>query len=178
MKRKAFFFDRDGIVNKRLMGGYVTRPSEFEFQPDFVALFQLVKSHGFYTVIITNQQGIGKGIMTENDLSDVHNYMQLKLIESTGISFDAIYYCGDLEQTNSQRRKPNPGMLLEAIEAHYLDSTISIMLGDSISDVQAGKAVGSTTILIGDFSKVDVPEADYIFDSLGSCSKFLETYLQ
>jgi len=176
--RKAFFFDRDGIVNKRIMCGYVTSPDEFEFLPDFLSLFQLVHSLGYVTVVITNQQGIGKGIMTVNDLSDVHNYMQNKLVNLLGVSFDAIYSCGDLAQVNSPRRKPNPGMLFEAIADFSLDASRSYMLGDSISDVQAGKSAGCTTILVGDFQKSNVPEADYIFTTLAECRQFLETNLK
>ncbi len=178
MARKAFFFDRDGIVNKRIHCGYVRCPDEFEFLPDFIPLFQLVQSHGYFTAVITNQQGIGKGIMTTEDLSDVHKYMQIKLIDLTGESFDAIYSCGDLHEAMSYRRKPNPGMIFEAIAEHSLDPQTSFMLGDSISDVQAGKSAGCTTILVGEFSNAEVPEADYIFSTLAECKTFLETYWQ
>lgn len=178
MKRKAFFFDRDGIVNRRILGGYVTKPEEFEFLPDFIPLFQLVQAHGYFTAVITNQQGIGKGLMTEEDLSEVHKYMQINLLKLTDKSFDAVYYCGDLHQAMSYRRKPNPGMIFEAIAEHSLDPGTSFMLGDSISDVQAGKSAGCTTILVGEFTRSEVPEADHIVATLAECIKFLETYLQ
>jgi D-glycero-D-manno-heptose 1,7-bisphosphate phosphatase len=178
MKRKAFFFDRDGIVNKRIHCGYVTTPDEFEFLPDFIPLFQLVNQRGYFTAVITNQQGIGKGLMTENDLSNVHNHMQMNLLKLTDFSFGAIYFCGELHEAASARRKPNPGMLLEAIDDYSLDPEVSFMIGDSISDVQAGKSAGCTTILIGDYQKTNIPEADFCFGTLEECRVFLETYLQ
>ncbi|MFN8358535.1 MAG: HAD-IIIA family hydrolase [Candidatus Kapaibacterium sp.] len=178
MRRKAFFFDRDGIVNRRIHCGYVTTPDEFEFLQEFLPLFRLVHERGYFTAIITNQQGIGKGLMSDVDLSDVHNYMQNKINELTGYSFDALYYCSDLANTNSPRRKPNPGMLLEAMNDYALDPAASIMIGDSLSDAVAGKSAGCTTILIGDYARADIPEADYIFPTLRECYVFLESYLQ
>lgn len=163
---KAVFFDRDGIVNRRIYCGYVTSPEEFIFLDDFFSLFIFVRKQGYLTVVITNQQGVGKGLMSQKDLDDIHNYMQCELAVITGAKFDAVYSCTDLADANSFRRKPNPGMLREAARELNINLVESWMIGDSISDVQAGKAAGTRTILVGDFS--DIAEADIIAPDINS----------
>ncbi|MFM6955445.1 MAG: D-glycero-alpha-D-manno-heptose-1,7-bisphosphate 7-phosphatase [Ignavibacteria bacterium] len=167
---KALFLDRDGIINERIIGGYITKPEEFKLIPESLTLFEWAKEHGYLTVIVTNQQGIGKGLMTEQNLADVHAYM-CSLLAEHGFAPDAIEFCGDLAETNSTRRKPAPGMLLEAAQKLDIDLSSSWMIGDSISDAQAGKNAGTKTILVGDYS--DIPEADFICTHVGECVKIL-----
>ena len=167
---KALFLDRDGIINERIPNDYVKYPSEFKLIPESLTLFAWAKAHGYLTVIVTNQQGIGKGLMTEQDLEKVHAHM-CSLLAEHGYAPDAIEFCGDLAGTNSSRRKPAPGMLLDAAQKLDIDLTSSWMIGDSISDVQAGKHAGTKTILVGDYS--DIPEADYICAHVGECAKIL-----
>lgn len=167
---KALFLDRDGIINERIMGGYVTTPSAFKLIPECLELFKWAKDHGYLTVIVTNQQGIGKGLMTEQDLAKVHAYM-CSLLAEHGFTPDAIEYCPDLDGTNSPRRKPAPGMLLDAAQKLDIDLSSSWMIGDSISDAQAGKHAGTKTILVGDYS--DILEADFICAHVGACVKIL-----
>ncbi|MDC1068955.1 HAD-IIIA family hydrolase [Candidatus Kapabacteria bacterium] len=147
--RKCIFFDRDGIVNRRIVGDYVKNINEFEFIPEF---FQIIKtiSPEYSKIIITNQQGVGKKLMTLQDLHSVHNYMQINLLRKTYTSFDDILFCADLKESNSPRRKPNPGMLLEAIEKWEIDISNSYMIGDSKSDILAGERAGVKTIFISE----------------------------
>lgn len=146
---KAFFFDRDGIVNKRIVGDYVKEISNFEFIPEFFDIFELICTKNYIPILVTNQQGIGKNLMTEEQLIIVHDYMNKNLFDKTGYRFTDIYYCTDLAGSGSSRRKPAPGMLLEAAEKHNIDLPNSIMLGDSKSDIQAGKNAGCINIYIG-----------------------------
>ena len=81
---KAFFFDRDGIVNKRIIGDYVKEISEFEFIPEFFDIFELICKKGYIPILVTNQQGIGKKLMTEEQLIIVHDYMNKNLLDKTG----------------------------------------------------------------------------------------------
>ncbi len=171
---KAFFFDRDGIVNRRKIGDYVYSVEEFEFLPEFFSLFKKVKEAGFLAIVITNQQGIGKGLMTEDTLQDIHAHMQHELLKETGFQFDDMYYCGDLASANSFKRKPQPGMILEAIEKWKITAENSWMIGDSRSDAQAGRAAGVKTILIGDFLKED---AEFVFKNLTEAEVFLKDNL-
>lgn len=172
---KAFFFDRDGIVNERLINQYVKTKDEFHFLRGFIDLFSLVIDLGFIPIVITNQQGIGKALMSENDLIQIHNYMQSELIKLTGKSFNDIFYCSELKDSNSFRRKPNPGMILEAIDKWGINPKLSWMIGDSISDSVAGKRANINTILIGNYLKDEVREADFIFQNINEAIEFVKT---
>jgi len=167
---KCIFFDRDGIVNKRKHNGYIESYSEFEFINSFLDIFKKADEFGFLKILITNQQGIGKGLMTEKDLSIIHNKMQFELFQKVGFGFDDIYYSPDLANSGSKTRKPEPGMLLEAIDKWGIDKNKSIFIGDSPTDVQAGINAGVDTVFIGDES---VKSSKYNFKSLDDfCSTF------
>ncbi len=163
--RKAIFFDRDGVVNIRIVGEYITKPDEFKFWPDFVRLFKKVKEKGYLAIIITNQQGIGKGLMTSEQLAKTHDFMQQELKKVTAYKFDDIFFCSALAKENHPNRKPNPGMLLEAAEKYDIDLKNSYFIGDSPSDVIAGYRAGCKTIMIG--NEKPVPhETDFHFVSI------------
>ncbi|MDR0926963.1 MAG: HAD-IIIA family hydrolase [Ignavibacteria bacterium] len=170
MEQKAFFFDRDGIVNRRVVGGYVRNIGELHILPYFIELFRLVKESGFLAILVTNQQCVGKGIISVETLEEIHNYMQKQLLIASGYNFDAIYYCPDLADSGSSYRKPATGMFIDAIKKYGVNPISSYTVGDSVSDVEAGKQVGSTTILVGDYA--DVLSADYIFHDLSSVYDF------
>jgi D-glycero-D-manno-heptose 1,7-bisphosphate phosphatase len=161
-KIKAVFFDRDGVVNLRIIRDYIKTPAEFHFMPDFLKFFPKIRKKGYKTFVATNQQGVGKGVMTESQLIEVFEFMQSELRKKFHYAFDDIFFCTELAENGSFYRKPNPGMLLEAIEKWNIDPAQSWMIGDSPSDVIAGKKAGLKTILIGNQSKEDCPEADYI----------------
>lgn len=161
----AFFFDRDGVVNVKLPGDYVKTIDEFKFKEDFFPLFKYIKEKGYLAVLVTNQQGIGKELMSEQDLATVHEYMQCELLNITGYKFDGIYFCPELALNASNRRKPGNGMFLDAVSDFDIDPNVSFTIGDSPSDAQAGKITGTTTILSG-CTNPNVPDADYSFPDL------------
>lgn len=178
MSKPAVFFDRDGIVNERIVGDYVKSIKEFQFIPNFFTTFKLVLSSDCYSFLVSNQQGIGKGLMTELDLKEIHNFMNLHLISNTGNTFDEIFYCSSLDEQNDFRRKPNPGMILEAIEKYKLEKSLCIFIGDSLSDVKAGKNAGIKTILISKESLKENDKADYQFNSLKELNSELPKILE
>ena len=159
---RALFLDRDGVINTRLVGEYVRHPHEFTLIPGIVPLLQLAHALGYQLIVITNQQGIGKGLMTRDDLDRVHQHMQALLQEAGSPVIDAIYVCCDLANTNSTHRKPAPGMLLDAMRDYQIDASKSWFVGDSLSDAQAGMAAGVKTLLIGRF---DGDDADVVVQS-------------
>jgi D-glycero-D-manno-heptose 1,7-bisphosphate phosphatase len=170
---KCFFFDRDGIVNFRLIDEYVTDYKDFKFIPSFLELFRIVIENDFLVILITNQQGIGKGLMTVKDLDHIHKKMQDDLLNLTGSKFDDIYFAPNLKEENSFRRKPNPGMLIEAKEKWDIDFKKSFFIGDSKSDIDAGFAVGTKTIFINqetynkaDFNFMSIDDLVYNFNSI------------
>jgi D-glycero-D-manno-heptose 1,7-bisphosphate phosphatase len=173
MHKKAIFFDRDGVINYRLVGEYVKNLEEFNIIPDLFNFFEKVKKHDYLAIIITNQQGIGKKIMNEKELAMIHNEMQEILKAKTGYVFDDILYCSDLNETNSFRRKPNPGMILEAINKWNIDAGKSFMIGDRKSDILAGKNAGVKTILIGNNPSVNDINPDFHYLNFYQISEFL-----
>jgi len=172
---KCFFFDRDGIVNKRKFGGYIQNYDEFEFLSEFLNIFERVESLGYLKIIITNQQGIGKGLMTEEELTKVHNLMQFNLYQKFGFSFDDIYYSLDLANSGSKSRKPEPGMILNALEKWEIDKNNSYFLGDSESDAIAGERAGIKTILIGDFTE---NKANFVFSNYNEFIKEFDSIVK
>lgn len=164
----TLFLDRDGVINQQLLDDYVKKWSEFKFKDN--VLFSLKKLSALFgrIIIVTNQQGIGKGIMTVDELEIVHKKMKEE-IEKAGGRIDRIYFCPKLEKENSEMRKPNQGMALQAkSDFPEIDFEKSIMVGDSISDMQFGKNAGMKTVLITVKNKIyDKSELiDFRFESI------------
>ncbi len=166
MKKKAIFFDRDGIVNVRPVGEYIKEIHEFRFLPDFFDFFVKIKEKGYLAILISNQQGVGKGLMGEDDLLFLNEFMQNELLIHTGVKFDDAYYCTALAEENSPRRKPEPGMLLEAIDDWDISPEQSWLIGDSPSDIIAGKRAGVKTIFVTNEPVPEELEPDVVCKSL------------
>lgn len=160
----TLFLDRDGVINKKLPNDYVKNIEEFEFIEGAGEAISKLGSIFGRIVVVTNQQGIGKGLMTAQELNEVHDYMQSKLIEMGG-KIDKIYFCPDLADSKSNCRKPNTGMAEEARnDFAEIDFKKSIMVGDSLSDMQMGKRVGMLTVHVN--SGNSIKEADLQVASL------------
>ena len=128
------FLDRDGILNKHLPGDYVRNWNMWEWLPGVLDAMPLLAKRYQRIFIVTNQQGVGKGLMTEADLEDVHRHM-LADIEAAGGRIDKVYVCTELESAHSPNRKPEIGMALQAkIDFPEVDFHRSVMVGDSKSD--------------------------------------------
>jgi len=144
----TLFLDRDGVINERKMGGYIQNVEEFQFlqhAAESIAYFSTIFQHVF---VVTNQQGIGKKIMTRRNLSQIHAYM-CEVVEKKGGKITKCYFAPELKSENSQLRKPNPGMALQA-KAEYpaVDFKKSIMVGDTDSDILFGTNLGMKTVRI------------------------------
>jgi histidinol-phosphate phosphatase family protein len=163
----TLFLDRDGVINKKIVGDYVKSKDEFHFLPHALEAIKLFSSRFHKIVIVTNQQGISKGLMTEEDLNKVHQHL-IKEVKNIGGRIDAIYFAPQLVEENSIMRKPNIGMALQANEEFpSINLKKSIMLGDSISDMEFAKNANMIGILIGQSEKY------FCIDSLISFSKLL-----
>jgi histidinol-phosphate phosphatase family protein len=171
-KRWTLFLDRDGVINHKLEGDYVKQIREFEFIDGSTEAIQKLTELFGRIVIVTNQQGIGKGLMTSEDLEVIHNYMMHE-IENAGGRIDKIYFCPDLEKSNSECRKPNTGMAEKArSDFPEINFKQSVMIGDSLSDIQMGKRVGMYTIYLRNGGP-KIKEADFNCQNLKEVTKFL-----
>lgn len=147
-KHRAVFLDRDGVINKKAPeGDYIKSWGEFEFLPGVGEAIKKLKEKGFLVIIVSNQKGIAKGLMTEDNLKEIHIRMEDELGKE-GAMTDGIYYCPHDIKDHCSCRKPEPGLLLRAAREHDIDLDRSWMIGDRGSDIEAGKKAGCKTILI------------------------------
>ena len=158
----TLFLDRDGVINRRLVDDYIKQWDEFEFLPGVLDSIRLFSKLFGRIIIVTNQQGVGKGWMTEDQLKEIHRKM-IETIEQAGGKVDAIYYCTDLKDKPDNCRKPTVVMFKKAKrDFPEIVSEKSIMVGDSRSDMEFGKNAGMFTVFIGGENN----SANVCFDSL------------
>ena len=147
-KYKCVFLDRDGVINEKAPeGDYIKNWSGFEFLTGVKEAIKKLNKAGFLVIIITNQRGIAKGLMTEGDLKDIHTKM-IEELKKSGAKIDGIYYCPHDEKDNCNCRKPEIGMFLKAKKDFNIDLNKSWIIGDSKYDIIAGKNAGCKTILL------------------------------
>jgi D-glycero-D-manno-heptose 1,7-bisphosphate phosphatase len=152
----ALFLDRDGVIN--IDRDYVYAVDDFVWQPGIFDLARAAIRAGLAIVVVTNQSGIGRGYYTETDFQVVTAHMRERF-ETEGAGLAAVYHCPyhpeavvpELRHPDHPWRKPRPGMILAARYALGLDLARSILIGDRISDIEAGKAagVGSLALIAG-----------------------------
>lgn len=166
----TLFLDRDGVLNERIYGGYIRSPEGFRFLPGvlesmsgFAAVFGKI-------IVVTNQQGVGKGLMTEDVLKEIHNFMGQK-IAGAGGRLDAVYCCTDLASREKNCRKPGTYMAMQAKrDFPEIDFKKSIMVGDTKTDMEFGRNSGMFTVRVGNEK---VPDALIHFSA-----RDLEDFLQ
>ena len=144
----AIFLDRDGVINEKLEGDYVKSWLEFKFLPDAIVAIKLLNDKKIPVYIISNQSGIGRGLMTFEDLENVHNKMKEEL-KKQNARVDDIFVCPHAPEENCNCRKPKPGLLQHAKEIYpSINFKHSWFIGDSDIDVQAGNSAGCNTYLL------------------------------
>lgn len=169
-KSWSLFLDRDGVINKLLPNDYVKGLHEFEFNPGVPEAIKILSGKFGHVFIVTNQQGIGKGLMTEKDLEIIHTYL-LKEIAAAGGRIDRIYHAPGLHSPENLLRKPAIGMALKAKEDFPgVDFAKSIMVGDSEADMGFADAAGMKKVLI---SKNTTQHICPVYPSLSDFAKSL-----
>ncbi|MFA6922750.1 MAG: HAD-IIIA family hydrolase [Bacteroidales bacterium] len=176
-KSWTLFLDRDGVINKLIPNDYVKSWNEFEFIDGSIDAIKTFSEIFGKIIIVTNQQGVGKGIMSENTLNDIHSKM-LNEIEKQNGRIDKIYFCTSVAEENNFCRKPNIGMALKAKkEFPEINFKKSIIAGDSISDMRFGFKSGMLKVLLSD--SIDIcriyPQfVDFCFKNLLNFSENLK----
>ena len=156
-KQKAVFLDRDGTINKYV--GFLRHPNELELLPGAAEAIRKINASGYLAIVVTNQPVIARGEVTVEQLDEIHDKLET-LLGQEGAYLDAIYYCphhpdkgfpGEIPELkiDCDCRKPKPGMLLKAAEDFNIDLTQSWMIGDDERDMEAGRAAGCQTVLVG-----------------------------
>jgi len=173
----TLFLDRDGVVNVQIIGGYVESVDQFVFVDHFLDAMKLLRPLFKHIVLVTNQQCVAKKICTQAQVDAVHSYMQMRLLAQQ-TPMDAIYCCPHLATEGCACRKPQIGMALQAKQDFPdIDFSDSIMVGDSLSDMQFAQKAGILPVHVG---TIRYPEFDEIlsitkhhFDSLYDFAKRL-----
>ena len=168
MLDKIAFLDRDGVINvKASEHDYIKKPSEFVFLPMAKEAIRLLNQAGYKVIVISNQRGIARNLMTIEDLKAIHHYMCLSLDE-VGANIDSIYVCPH-DKGCCSCRKPGIGLFLQAEKVYLVDKERSWMIGDSKSDIEAGIKYGVKTIKIGERCGIE----DYVCNSLWEAANIL-----
>jgi D-glycero-D-manno-heptose 1,7-bisphosphate phosphatase len=168
----TLFLDRDGVINKKRENDYVKNWQDFHFLDGVLEAISILALKFNRIIIVTNQRGVGKGVMTLNDLFDIHSHM-IEEISSNSGRIDKIYFCTDVSD-DSFYRKPNIGMALTAkIEFPIINFSKSIMVGDSMSDMHFADNLGMYKVFISeDKNIVSSTNYDFCFTSLLAFSSF------
>lgn len=180
MKNKEWtlFLDRDGVINQRLPNRYVEYWKDFEFTYRCLDAIKLFKGYFDTIVVVTNQQGIGKGLMKKEQLESLHDKM-ISEIKNHGGDINKAYYCPGLRENNPPCRKPNTGMGWQAKKDFpTIDFQKAIMVGDSFSDMEFGWQLGMKTIFIEGKEEENERTAnipvDGRFENLWQLAEFLD----
>jgi histidinol-phosphate phosphatase family protein len=142
-RRPTVLLDRDGVLNRRpARAEYVRNRSEFHWLPGALDALRMLASAGYQVIVISNQPGIARQMMTEADLADLHHWMQAE-VAAAGGRIDGIYYCPHGWDEGCDCRKPKPGMLFRAQRDFHLDLTRTTFIGDDERDGEAADAAGT-----------------------------------
>lgn len=151
VQRPVVFLDRDGVINRKMPEGeYVREWDQFSFLPDVFEAIRVFNDHGYLVIVVTNQQCVGKGIVSAETVDLIHEAMAGS-IEKNGAHIDAVYVCPHLAAQECPCRKPATGLFDKAVmdfrrQGISIDLSASYMIGDSDTDVLAGKRAGLTTV--------------------------------
>jgi D-glycero-D-manno-heptose 1,7-bisphosphate phosphatase len=176
--RRAAFIDRDGVIN--VESGFVHRLEDLVYLPGAIEGLRRLQAAGYLLVVITNQSGIARGLYTEADYLQLTAGMQQRLA-AAGVQLSSVEYCPHLPDGEIERyrrdcdcRKPRPGMITRAAAALGIDLSASILIGDRVTDIQAGRAAGVGRCWLvrsgAALSEVDFDLADASFDNLAQCA--------
>jgi D-glycero-D-manno-heptose 1,7-bisphosphate phosphatase len=163
--KQAVILDRDGVINDHQR--YVNHPQDLILYPTTAPAIRVLNEAGFFVCVATNQGGVGLGYLRESMLERIHAEM-CKRLDHDGAHIDDIRACIHAPNDGCDCRKPKPGLLLALQEDLGFDLTHSYMVGDRDTDVIAGQAAGTRTVLIGKRTSVEVTtiQPDFIAPNL------------
>jgi D-glycero-D-manno-heptose 1,7-bisphosphate phosphatase len=171
--KRAVFLDRDGVINRAAAeGDYVLRWEDFHFLPGVAEAISAMRHAGWTVIVVSNQRCVGKGLLTIAELEAIHQRMGVELARANA-KLDGVYYCPHEKEPPCDCRKPSPGMFLRAAREHQIDLGSSWMVGDSESDIQAGRRAGCRTVRIAAEPSAEGESSDYVACNLLEASKHI-----
>lgn len=190
MNRGGVFLDRDGTINQEV--DYLSSPDQLRLIPGSADAIREANVLGLKVVIITNQSGIARGVLTEEQLSEIHRVL-IHTLQEHNARIDAVYYCPHHPDYGGQRykkecdcRKPNTGMITQAVRDLDIDTKASFVIGDRMIDVQLGNTIGATSILVlTGYGKQELEycrhhnvHVDFIAQDLSDAMNYVKNILQ
>lgn len=172
--KKILLIDRDGVINKKApRGEYILKEKDFEFIEDSIEAMKILSEKGFKFIIITNQPAISKGIISEEELQKINEFL-LKKLKEKNIEILDLFYCPHDVKDNCECRKPNPGMIIEACNKYLINPKDIFFIGDDERDCLAAARAGCKSILIGnDYDlNLNVKYSNIYFEPDFSSEKF------
>tara|TARA_B100000886_G_C20410522_1_gene486804 strand:+ start:612 stop:1124 length:513 start_codon:yes stop_codon:yes gene_type:complete len=136
-KKKAVFLDRDGVINKDL--GYVSSIDRFYWVDGAIDSIAYLKKLNYLIIVISNQSGVSRGYYDNSDIDKLHEWINTDLFSKKKVFIDDFFYCTDLPGSTSSKRKPKPGMIIDAIEKYKINREKSFLVGDRETDLEAAK---------------------------------------
>lgn len=146
MRRGAVFLDRDGTIIEDV--GYISDPEQVQLMRGAPAALRSLAGVGWPLIVVSNQSGVGRGLISPEQANSVHERF-VQLLASSQVSLSASYYCFHLPSDNCNCRKPGTGLLERASRDHAIELSMSVVVGDKVSDVEAGVACGCRCFLVG-----------------------------
>ena len=137
-KKKACFFDRDGVLNKDI--GYLYKKEDFQWIEGAIECISLLKKMKYKVIVITNQSGISRGFYDHKDVEKLHLWINKQLKKEINTDIDQFYYSDEMPNNEiNSRRKPSPNMIIEAFQDHDLDPGQCFLIGDKKTELEAAK---------------------------------------
>ncbi|MGH9724088.1 MAG: D-glycero-alpha-D-manno-heptose-1,7-bisphosphate 7-phosphatase [Candidatus Acidiferrales bacterium] len=155
-KKRVALLDRDGVINRRVAGGYVTSWDQFEFLPGALEGLRLLAESGYTILVLSNQAAVGEGMLSEETLARMTQKFVAQAAEHGG-RISGVYYCTHSKSAQCECRKPRAGLFLRAQREHGFDFSESFFIGDSLTDARAAEAAGCPFVRVAcqDFSAAD-----------------------
>ena len=146
MKSPALFIDRDGTIIKQIDGHYISSIEQIELIENIFPAILMLQNEGYLLIIVTNQAGINKGILSNEQVDEINQHI-IQLLKKQGIDISAVYVCPHKPEEQCKCRKPQPGLLLKAAKEYNIDLENSIMIGDTDKDTEAGLNAGLKKVI-------------------------------
>jgi histidinol-phosphate phosphatase family protein len=175
-RRGTVFLDRDGVLNRRVVSGYVTRWEEFKILTGVLPALRTLRELHFQLVIVSNQAGVGKGLLTLEELANL-TCMSLQAFQAAGGVVDGAFFCLHHPADACRCRKPKSGLLEEAARRLRIDFDRSFLIGDSLADILAGNLMGCKTVYLTRSMDPAVPAAHQA-RTLGKAVQWIKTHSQ
>ena len=146
MKSPALFIDRDGTIIKQIDGYYISSIEQIELIENIFPAILMLQNEGYLLIIVTNQAGINKGILSNEQVDEINQHI-IQLLKKQGIDISAVYVCPHKPEEQCKCRKPQPGLLLKAAKEYNIDLENSIIIGDTDKDTEAGLNAGLKKVI-------------------------------